>query len=57
MYMWFQQADAFTLVQFHLECVSDKWFERSDLNPSRKRFEFGGLLFSRSDSCPTRETA
>ncbi len=23
-----------------------KWFERSDLNPSRKRFEFGGLVFS-----------
>ncbi len=35
--MWFQQTDAFTL---HLECISDKWFERSDLNQSRKRFEF-----------------
>ncbi len=27
-----------------------KWFERSDLNPSRKCFELGGLVFSRSDS-------
>ncbi len=34
-----------------------EWFERSDLNPSRKRFRFGGLVFSRSDSCPTRENA
>ncbi len=32
--MWFQQPDAFTHVQFHLECGPDhllKWFERSDL--------------------------
>ncbi len=32
--MWFHQPDAFTLVQFHLECVPDhllQWFERSDL--------------------------
>ncbi len=32
--MWFQQPDAFTLVQFRLECGPDhllKWFERSDL--------------------------
>ncbi len=39
--MWFQQADAFILVQFRLEFGPDhflKWFERSDLNPSRKRF-------------------
>ncbi len=30
--MWFQEPDAFTLVQFHLECGPDhllKWFERS----------------------------
>ncbi len=38
-------------------CLRHKWFEWSDLNPSRKRFEFGGLVFSRSDSCPTRENA
>ncbi len=32
--MWFQQPDAFTHVQFHLECGPDlllKCFERSDL--------------------------
>ncbi len=32
--MWFQQPDAFTHVQFHLECGPDlllKGFERSDL--------------------------
>ncbi len=32
--MWFQQPDAFTHVQFRLECGPDhllKWFERSDL--------------------------
>ncbi len=32
--MWLQQPDAFTHVQFHLECGPDhllKWFERSDL--------------------------
>ncbi len=32
--MWFQQPDAFTFVQFHLECGPDhllKCFERSDL--------------------------
>ncbi len=32
--MWIQQPDAFTLVQFRLECGPDlllKWFERSDL--------------------------
>ncbi len=32
--MWFQQPDAFTLVQFRLECGPDlllKWFERMDL--------------------------
>ncbi len=40
--MWFQQPDAFTLVQFCVECGPDhllKWFERSDLNASRKLFE------------------
>ncbi len=39
--MWFQQPDAFTLVQFRLQCGPDhllKWFERSDLYPSRKHF-------------------
>ncbi len=46
--------------QMHLHLSSfiwnaSQWFERSDLNQSRKRFEFGGLVFSRSDSCPTRE--
>ncbi len=45
------------LSSFSLECVPDKWFERSDLIPSRKCFEFGGLVFSRSDSCATRENA
>ncbi len=32
--MWFQQPDAFTHVQFHLECGPElllKCFERSDL--------------------------
>ncbi len=49
--MWFQQPDAFTLVQFRLECGPDlllKWFERSDLYLSQMRF--GGhlhLIFSR----------
>ncbi len=36
--MWFQQPDAFTHVQFHLECGPDllmKWFERSDLYHKR----------------------
>ncbi len=56
--MWFQQPDAFTLVQFRLECGPDhllKWFERSDLNASQKCF--GGhlhLVFSGSDSYPIR---
>ncbi len=39
--------------QMHLNLSSfvwNAWFERSDLNPSPKRFEFGGLVFSRSDS-------
>ncbi len=57
--MWFQQPDAFTLAQFHLECGPDhllKWFKRSDLYPSRMRL--GGhlhLVFSRSDSYPIRQ--
>ncbi len=57
--MWFQQPDAFTLVQFRLECGPDhllKWFERSDLYPSRMRF--GGhlhLVFSGSDSYQIRK--
>jgi len=57
--MWFVQicADAFTLVQFHLERPRHKWFERSDLSPSQKCFEFRELVFSRSDTCLTRENA
>ncbi len=42
--MCFQQPDAFTLVQFRLECGPGyllKWFERSDLHPSR--MHFGGI--------------
>ncbi len=54
--MWFQHPDAFTLVQFHLECGTDhllKWFERSDLYPSLMRFgEHLHLVFSGSDSFP-----
>ncbi len=37
-HMWFQKADAFTRVQFRLECVSDI----SGLHG--KHFEFGGLF-------------
>jgi len=57
--MWFQHPDAFTLVQFHLECGTDhllKWFERSDLYPSLMRFgEHLHLVFSGSDSFPIRK--
>ncbi len=50
-----------TLVQFLLECSPDhllKWFEHSDLNPSRKRFRGNLLLvFLLSDSYSIRENA
>ncbi len=50
--MWFQQPDAFTLVQFRPRL---KWFERSDLYPSPMRFgEHLHPVFSGSDSWVTR---
>ncbi len=49
----------FTLVQFRLVCGPDhllKWFERSDLYPSRKLFRGHlHLVFSGSDSYPIRK--
>ncbi len=54
LHMWFQQADAFTLVQFLQECIPEiKWFKRSDLNPSRKRLGFGWLFFFTIHRCHT----